>query len=218
MGTTLRRGSAKHLDAPTKSPAALGRVAPIVNVDQLRGEPISGGVDDSRRTRIVKAFYERLPDERVIYLDITNESPYAPTLNQKQVIYNGIVPSARTFVLDSVKFFARTAVGGALIPAGVVEGALQCYFTIGGVGQAHVTTRRFQPGLSATEKAYFPFLNERVGAEQAFFAWYAKTGQDLEAFYLNQVPPPVAIGSVGVRVRGFETDTTIFEEILEQQR
>jgi hypothetical protein len=35
---------------------------------------------------------------------------------------------------------------------------------------------------------------------------------------VNQVPPPVFIGSVGVRVRGFEIDTTIFDEILEQQR
>jgi hypothetical protein len=159
MGTTLRRGSSKHLaDYSTKAPAALSQAAPVINVQEFHGQPISGGTDDSQRSRIIKAFYERLPDERIIYIDITGEQPHVTALGQKQIIFNRVIPEARTFVLDSVKFFARTAVGQALIPAGTVEGALQCFFTIGSVGQARLNTTRVQAGAALAERAYFPFL------------------------------------------------------------
>jgi hypothetical protein len=186
--------------------------------EQLRARPLLGSPLDSRRVRTVKGFYEALPDNRVLYLDIMREIPYDASLNRKIVIFSEEVPSARIYIIDNIEFYAWPTGGGAPLAAGIIEGAVQFSFAIGKTAPVDINTTRVQTGLPATNGGYFPFVNERVGAEQVTFSVFAKTGQPVEAFYVNRVASPVSLRTVAARVQGWMADVSILEEILEQQR
>lgn len=224
MGTVLsrggvdprRRGSAKHLETPKSQ--VLEPSKDYLDPRQLRARPLTGSPLDADRVRTIKAFYEALPDKRILYLDVMREVPYSAALNRKTVIFREPVPSARIFVVDDIQFYAWPMGGGAPLAAGIIEGAVQFTFAIGKTAPVDVNTTRVQTGLPATEGGYFPFLNQRVGAEEVTFSVFAKTGQPIEAFYTNRVASPVSLRTVGARIRGWMADVSILEEILEQQR
>jgi hypothetical protein len=217
MGTSLRRGSAKHLDAPTKATAALRPHAEVVDVDHLRARPLSGGSADADRVRIIKGFYDRLPDLRVIYLDITQEVAYSAVRNEPFPILNYSVPDSRVAIIDRIEFHATPLVGTGLIDPWTIEGPVQFSFTIGKTVPVQINTIRFD-GTNNYTGAYFPTVNDRVGAREVNFSLIAKTGQELEGSYINRGPSPVGISTVICRVRGWIADVSIIEEILEQQR
>jgi hypothetical protein len=224
MGTAIRRGSvdprrrgsAKHLVTPKS--VVLEPSSDFLDPKELRARPLSGGPLDADRTRIVKGFYQALPDKRVLYLDVMKEVSYDATLNRRLNIFKIPVPSARIYVIDRVEFYAWPVGGGAPLGPGIIEGAVQFGFLVGKTAPVDITTQRIQAGLQPNDGAYFPFLNDRVGATQVTFSLSATTGQPLEAYYLNRVASPVALRTVGARMRGWMGDVSILEEILEQQR
>jgi hypothetical protein len=217
MGTVLRRGSAKHLAYSTKSVAALQPHPETLDIEQMRPRALSGGVKDSDRARIVKGFYDRLPDLRVIYLDVTKEVIWIPTRNQPIQILKYEVPDSRVAIIDRIEFIATPLVGPGAIPQWTIEGPVQFFFTIGKTVPVQVTTVR-NDGLNEYTGAYFPTVNERVGATEVNFSLIAKTGQVLEGYYINRAASPVLIGSVICRIRGWIGAVSIIEEIMEQQR
>jgi hypothetical protein len=186
--------------------------------DLMKPRALSGGKYDSERSRIIKGFYSYLPEDKIVAQDITKEILYLPTLNQRFQIFSYLVPSDRTFFVDSVVFFATQPFGGGLVPTGVVEGALQCYFEVGRVVPAGILTARVQSGQILEDKAYFPFLNESIGQTKTTFTLKAKSGRELNAYYINMVTSPLPIYTVGVRVRGWMIDSNVIEEILAQQQ
>lgn len=187
--------------------------------DMLKAKPIRGGTQDAKRVRLVKDFFAELPDDVVIYQDFTEQVEYNIALNQRFQIFSHTIPANRTFFVDDVEFFATHAFGGGLVAAGIIEGLVQCYFEIGRVVPVEIRTTRVQPGLSLEDRAYFPFLNDRVGAREVTFSLIAKSGRELNAYYINRsTGSPIPLGGIGIRVQGWLADSNIIEEILEQQR
>ena len=139
-------------------------------------------------------------------------------LNQNFTILTHTIPDNRTFLVDNVVFFAKPLFGAGLIASGVIEGAVQCFFEIGDVVPVEIRTIRVQTGLPVENRAYFPFLNDRVGAREVTFSLDAKSGRELQAYYINRAVSPVPVGTVGARIEGWLIDSNIYEEILEQQR
>lgn len=187
---------------------------------RLRAKPISGGKKDARRVRLVKDFYSRLQDEQIVFVDLTDEVEFSTVpLGRRFPILSFNVPSNRTLIIDNMYFFARAAFGlGELLPPGVIEGSVQCFFEIGEVVPVEIRSSRVQTLLPSEDRAYFPFLGDRVGAREVEFSLYAKSGREVEAYYINRAVSPVPIGTVGFRVEGWLIDSNIIEEILEQQR
>jgi hypothetical protein len=217
------RGSRKHLSQPALRE---GQITPA----ELRGAPLSGGRQDARRVRLVKDFYSSLPDQRVIYLDITEEVfyPLNPVPGTEYTILDTTVPDSRAWIIDDVRFFAlyREIPGPptvyGLMPSGRIEWIEHFFFKIDNRVPVHMETRRqdqlfLGPPPSPVE-GYFPFLNETIGALEANFSLIAIAGQRINAYWLNTQPNPYGVTTVGVRIRGWEMDVSILEEILQQQR
>lgn len=215
IGPTFRKSSP---DMGAISPTLLDNVPQITKKD-FSIQPISGGVIDAERARVVKGYFTGLPDEVVVYEDITREVTYNNPLNTRYQIANYVVPENRTLIIDNVYFFATPIFGGfGLIPPGVIEGSVQCFFEIGNIVPVDISTVRVQAGLAADSRAYFPFLNDRVGAREAMFSIYVKSGREVVAYYMNRAIPAIPVSSIGVRFVGWIVDSNIFEEILDQQR
>lgn len=209
-GPNSDRGSRKfieHIKKPLK-----------VDGDSLRAKPLSGGPQDTERVRIVKGFYSNISDARILNLDVTDEQIFNTALNQEFTILSYTVPEARMVFLDSIVFFARPVAGVGLIPAGIIEGAVELYFTIGGVVPLTLSAVRLQPGLRRRQRSFIPFLNANIGPTQFNFTLHAKTGQEIRAYYSNLIAPAIPVRYIGARIRGWSGEVSIMEEILEQQR
>jgi hypothetical protein len=206
-----------HKGSGIISPQSKDRVRGIDPKDLVSG-PISGGRRDSDRVRIIRAFYSELPDNLSIYQEIVEEVTYDFALNERFNILSQSVPDDRTFVVDNIYFFARALFGTGLVPPGDIEGAVQPYFQIGNVVPVEISTTRVQPGLPVENRAYFPFLNDRVGAREVNFSVFAKRGRNLNAYYFNRAFTPIPLSTIGVRIEGWMVDANAIEEILEQQR
>ena len=181
-------------------------------------KPISGGMLDADRVRLIKGYFTTLPAETVIYEDVTREINYTNTLDTRFQIINYNVPENRTLVVDNIYFFATSRFGGGLIPAGLIEGSVQCFFDIGQSVPVEVQTDRVQLGVDQVYRAYFPFLNDRVGARQSNFSFYVKSGRQVGAYYINRWFPFIPVNTIGVRFEGWVLASNIFEEIIGQQR
>lgn len=199
------------------TPSLLDEV-PQITAEDFGIKPISGGVIDAQRARVVKGYFTQLPDELIIYEDITREVVYTNTLGARLQIFTFNVPENRTLVIDNVYFFATPVFGLGLIPSGVIEGSVQCFFDIGKVVPVDISTIRIQPFVPVDTRAYFPFLNDRVGAREVNFSFYVKSGREVGAYYINRGFPSLPINTIGVRFEGWIVDSNIFEEILDQQR
>jgi hypothetical protein len=180
--------------------------------------PISGGLLDAQRTRVIKGYFTALSPEMVIYQDQTREIDYTATLNQRFQVFSYNVPANRTLVIDNVYFFATSQFGNGLIPAGLIEGSVQCFFDIGQAVPVDIGSDRVQLGVDQAVRAYFPFLNDRVGARESTFGMYVKSGRQVGAYYINLGFPFVPVATIGARFEGWILDSNIFEEILAQQR
>lgn len=207
---------------PTPGSVAAPGPAPVVlpqTSDLQPGiKPLSGGLLDAQRTRVIKGYFTALSPDMVIFQDQTREIDYDATLNQRIQIFSYNVPSNRTLVIDNVYFFANSLFGNGLVPGGLVEGALQCFFDIGQAVPVDIGTDRVQLNVDPAVRAYFPFLNDRVGARESTFGMYVKSGRQVGAYYTNLAFPFVPLATVGVRFEGWILDSNIFEEILGQQR
>lgn len=181
-------------------------------------KPLSGGLIDAQRARVIKGYFTNLAPEMVIYEDRTMEIAYNATLNQRFQIYNYNVPQSRTLVIDNFYFFATSQFGNGLIPAGFIEGSVQCFFDVGQAVPVQVGSERVQLGVPADMRAYFPFLNDRVGARETTFAMYVKSGRQVGAYYMNLAFPFIPVATIGIRFEGWVMDSNIFEEIMQQQR
>jgi hypothetical protein len=207
-GPTNLRGSQKFVrDEPKK-----------VLREDIRAKPVSGGQADTERVRIVRGYYSNIADQRIQNLDMTDEQTFDTTLNQDINIFTYNIPEARVAFIDSIVFFARPMVGVGLIPAGIIEGAVECYLSIGGVVPLTLNTVRAQPGVRRRQRSFVPFLNQNVGPTQFNFSLQAKTGQQIRTYYRNIAVSPLAVRYIGARIRGWIGDVSIIEEILEQQR
>jgi hypothetical protein len=197
----------------------------VLTPGDLHGRPVSGGVSDSRRNRLVKDFYGRLPDPRIIYLDITEERIPIATLNIKNPLLERTVPESRVWIIDRIEFFAMYRAGlpsdYQLVDPGILEPTTHFFFTVDHVVPFHLETRRQIPnlGVAAQPESYFPCLGDRVGATEVTFSVFVKADQTIRCYYENvrasNITPLV---SMGTRIRGWEADQTILQEILEQQR
>lgn len=201
--------------APSSSVAI---AAPQLLRDGSGIKPLSGGVIDADRVRLIKGYFTSLPAETVIYEDVTREINYTNTLNTRFQIINYNVPENRTLVIDNIYFFATSRFGGGLIPAGLIEGSVQCFFDIGQSVPVEVQADRIQLGVDPVYRAYFPFLNDRVGARESNFSFYVKSGRDVGAYYINRWFPFIPVNTIGVRFEGWVLASNIFEEIINQQR
>jgi len=208
----------------TKDHKGSGQISPHVrervyglDPDMLKAKPIRGNKKDAKRVRLVKDFYSDLPDELVIDQEYVSEVEHDLTLDRRFPILTQTIPDNRTLIIDNVLFFAKEAFGTGLIPTGVIEGAVQCFFEVGEVVPVEIRSQRVQAGLPAENRAYFPFMNDRVGPRESTFSLYAKSGRELTAYYINRVVSPVPIRTIGVRVEGYLVDSNVIEEILEQQ-
>ena len=188
--------------------------------DRLQPRPISGGKNDAKRVRLVKDFFAKLPENIVIFQEITGEVPHDPQRQDlRYPILEHTIPDNRTFFVDNIQFFATPAFATGLVPAGTIEPYVQCYFEIGKVVPVGIETERVQTGITPESRAYFPFLNDRVGAREVTFSLIAKSGRELNAYYINRGgPSPIPLATVGIRIEGWLADSNIIEEILEQQR
>ena len=190
------------------------------NIDpgDLTAKPLAGGRLDADRVRLVRNFYSELPDNLSIYQEIVEEVTYDFSLNERFIIISQTIPDDRTFVVDNVYFFARALFGTGLVPAGDIEGAVQPYFQIGNSIPVEISTTRVQPGLPIENRAYFPFLNDRIGAREANFSIFAKRGRNLTAYYINRAFTTIPLSTIGIRIEGWMVDANAVEEILGQQR
>lgn len=187
--------------------------------EMLRAKPMSGNRKDADRVRLIKSFFSQLPESMIVYQELTEEVAYDTTTNQRINILSHPIPENRTFFVDYIEFFAKAAFGAGLVPAGIIEGLVQCYFEIGKVTPVEIRTTRVQTGLPAENRAYFPFLNDRIGAREVTFSLIAKSGRELSAYYINRVTgSPIPLDGIGIRIEGWLVDSNIIEEILEQQR
>lgn len=195
----------------------------IENVPQITKQdfgitPLSGGALDANRMRLVKGYFTALPAESVVYQDVTREIEYSNALNTRFQIVSYNVPENRTLVIDNIYFFATSRFGGGLIPAGLIEGSVQCFFDIGQSVPVEIQSDRVQVGVDQVNRAYFPFLNDRVGARESNFSFYVKSGREVGAYYINRWFPFSPVDTVGVRFEGWVLASNIFEEIMGQQR
>lgn len=181
-------------------------------------KPLSGGILDAPRARVIKGYFTSLAPDMVIYQDRTLEVTYNAIFNQRIQIFSYNVPANRTLVIDNVYFFATSLFGNGLIPGGLIEGSVQCFFDIGQAVPVNIGTDRVQLGVDQAVRAYFPFLNDRVGARETTFGMYVKSGRQVGAYYTNLAFPFVPVATIGVRFEGWVLDSNIFEEILAQQR
>jgi hypothetical protein len=154
----------------------------------------------------------------VVYEDVTREVDYANALNTRFQLVSYDVPENRTLVIDNVYFFATSRFGGGLVPAGLIEGSVQCFFDVGQSVPIEVQSDRVQLGVDQVNRAYFPFLNDRVGARESNFSFYVKSGRTVGAYYINRWFPFIPVNTVGVRFEGWVLASNIFEEIINQQR
>jgi hypothetical protein len=191
---------------------------PPITQQELGIKPLSGGVLDATRVRLIKGYFSTLPAETIIYEDITREVDYTGTLNTRFQVINYNVPENRTLVVDNVYFFATSRFGGGLIPAGLIEGSVQCFFDIGQSVPVEIQSDRVQLGVDPVYRAYFPFLNDRVGSRESNFSFYVKSGRELGAYYINRWFPFIPVNTIGVRFEGWVLASNIFEEIVNQQR
>lgn len=193
---------------------------PIRGIDpnMLKPKRMSGNKEDSDRVRLVRGFYSNLTEGLLIYQELVEEVDYNFALNQKFTILDQQVPDDRTFVVDNVQFFATPLFGTGLVATGTIEGAVQPFFQIGNTVPVEISSTRLQPGGVSENRAYFPFLNERVGAREVNFSLYAKRGRSLKSFYVNRSFTPVPLRTIGVRIEGWMIDSNALEELLEQQR
>jgi hypothetical protein len=219
IGPITPHGVNRDFKSPGLVSAEIIKNAPSnLDPDLMRPTPITGGRSDSDRSRIIRGFYSSLPEEKIITQDFTTEVAFTSTLNQKHQILSYSVPSDRSFFVDSIVFFATQAFGVGLIPSGIIEGAVQCYFEIGKVVPVGLRVSRIQAGLLVEQRAYFPLLNEDIGQTRTTFTLRAKSGREVDAYYINRVVAPIPVNTVGVRVRGWLIDSNIVEEILQQQQ
>lgn len=206
--------------APAVVPEKLYGIDP----EMIRAKPMSGGKEDAERVRIVKDFFARLPENLVIYQEHTKEVEHNSLRQEVRYnIFSYTIPENRTFFVDNVLFYATPLFGSGLVPAGVIEPYVQCYFEVGNVVPLGIRTERViatLAGPTIEARAYFPFLNDRVGAREVTFSLIAKSGRELSAYYINRGfgPSPIPLDVIGVRVEGWLADSNIIEEILEQQR
>jgi hypothetical protein len=207
---------------PTSGSLAAPAPSPVVlpNTEELRPgiKPLSGGLLDAQRIRLIKGYFTSLSPDMVIFEDQTREVDYNATPNRRFQIFTYAVPQNRTLVIDNVYFFATSLFGGGLIPGGLIEGSLQCFFDIGQAVPVNVGSDRVQLGVDQAIRAYFPFLNDRVGTRESTFGMYVKSGREVGAYYINVGFPFVPVATVGARFEGWFLDSNIFEEILGQQR
>lgn len=221
-GFRKRRGNFPTGRAPAPRDYKPGKSPDVYGIDpeMLRAKPISGSKADAKRTRIVKDFFARLPESIVIFQDVTGEVEHNPLRQEVRYnIFSYTIPENRTFFVDNVLFFATPSFGSGLVPAGTIEPYVQCYFEIGKVVPVGIETNRVLTGVSPNSRAYFPFLNDRVGAREVTFSLIAKSGRELSAYYINRGGvSPVPLRTIGIRVEGWLADSNIIEEILEQQR
>lgn len=224
MGRSNRHGRPQgpKISKPHKDPGIISPKAktPVVGIDpgMLKPKRMSGGKGDSDRVRLVRGFYSELPEGLFIYQELVEEVEYEFSLDQKFTILDQQVPDDRTFVVDSVSFFATPLFGTGLVATGSIEGAVQPFFQIGNTVPVEISSTRLQPGGIAENRAYFPFLNDRVGAREVTFSLYAKRGRSLRAFYVNRSFTPVPLRTIGIRIEGWMIDSNALEELLEQQR
>lgn len=204
---------------PVNSPPAPEEVYGI-DPKMLQAKPISGGRADTQRIRVVKSFFSQLPENVVIFQDLTGEVRHKSFRQEVRYnIFSYTIPENRTFFVDNVLFFAIPQFGAGLVPAGIIEPYIQCYFEVGKVVPVGIETKRVSLGALPESRAYFPFLNDRVGAREVTFSLIAKSGRELSAYYINRGGlPPIPINTIGIRVEGWLADSNIIEEILEQQR
>lgn len=188
-----------------------------ISPDMLKPRAITGGGLDAERVRLIRDFYARLPEEIFTYQEITKDVEYSFDTGKRRPILSKEVPENRTFIIDNVYFYATPIVGTGLVPAGSVEGAVETYLEIGNVVPVETESERLQSGVAQEKRAYFPFLNDRVGAREVTFSLYAKRGRTVTAYYFNRFATPVPLRTIGVRVEGWMIDSNAFEEILEQQ-
>jgi hypothetical protein len=109
-----------------------------------------------------------------------------------------------------------------LVPPGILEPTTHFFFTVDNVVPFHLETRRQIPNLPTAPQpeSYFPFVGDRVGAKEVTFSVFVKADQTLRCFYeIVRLPQNInPLVSYGARIRGWEADQTILQEILEQQR
>jgi len=213
IGPLFQRAS--YVTNPSQSVSAN---VPQITAEDFSIQPISGGKLDADRMRLIKGYFTTLPAETVVYQDVTREIDYTNTLDTRFQIVNYNVPENRTLIIDNVYFFATSRFGGGLIPAGLIEGSVQCFFDIGQSVPVEIQTDRVQIGVDQVNRAYFPFLNDRVGARESNFSFYAKSGREVGAYYINRWFPFIPVNTVGVRFEGWVLASNIFEEIMAQQR
>jgi len=201
--------------APTVPEPAYG-----ISPEMIASAPISGGQADTQRVRIVKDFFARLPESVVIFQEHVAEVEHNSLRQEiRYNIFEYTIPENRTFFVDNVLFFATPLFGSGLVPEGVIEAYVQCYFEIGKVVPVGIESSRVIAGATTEARACFPFLNDRVGAREVTFSLIAKSGRKLSAYYVNRGgPSPIALATIGIRVEGWLADSNIIEEILGQQR
>ena len=229
QGHSLTRVSAGDLRGSRKHVSGTEGLSNRITTEEMKGSPLSGGPRDAQRVRLIKDFYSKLPDQRVIYLDFTDEIRYPlnPVPGTEYVITDFEVPASRSWIIDDVRFFgiytedAGPPIKYALIPSGWIESFEHFFFTIDNVVPLHLQTKRVNPTIPppVSQEAYFPFLNETIGALEANFSLFVQPGQRIKGHFLNAaINPLTTLHSVGVRIRGWEADVSILDEILEQQR
>jgi len=166
---------------------------------------------------IARGFYSILSNpDAVRYFDALTQSAFRTDENVKTTLFSYTIPASRILMIDNVYFYATSGIDGSIIDSGLVEGYVEPYFTIGDAIPAEILTLR--DSITDQRRAYFPFLNERIGSQETTFNLFAKSGQELKAYYINTNPSPVAIAEIGIRVQGWLADDIILQEILEQQR
>jgi len=168
-------------------------------------------------TRVVQGFYLSLSNPDAIrYFDALTQAAFDTTENIKISLFSYQVPPSRILMIDNVYFFATSAIDGSMIDSGIIEGYVEPYFTVGDAIPVEINTLR--SSITNQRRAYFPFLNQRVGSQQTTFNLFAKSGQELKAYYINTNPTPIAVSEIGIHVQGWLANDIILQEILEQQR
>ncbi|MHC4119756.1 MAG: hypothetical protein ACYSWO_19840 [Planctomycetota bacterium] len=192
----------------------------LVGIDEsmLKPRAMRGGKKDTDRVRLIRDFFSRLPGDLLKYQEFARDISYSFALNKRTRIFEKQIPDDRTFVIDDVYFYATPLVGTGLIPEGTIEGAVETYFEVGNVVPVEIGSERTQTAVVPERRAYFPFLNDRVGPREVTFSVYAKRGSVITAYYINRFAPPVPIRTIGIRLEGWLIDSNAIEEILEQQR
>jgi hypothetical protein len=164
-------------------------------------------------------FYAQMPDERVTYIDHTNWRAYEWQPNNLRVpIMTFLLTEARTIIIDWMSFHAKAVGSAELLEAGTIEEQIELHFEVGNKSPLELQTTILDPVAGTIDRTAFPLLNQRVGSTEAFFSIHARTGNQVQAYYISRNVPPVVIDRIGFRFRGWLVDASIIQEILEQQR